>query len=132
MRATFAALCLLAIAWGTGATAQQARAPGPCQQILAACRDAGFERGGGRNGAGIVVDCVRPIMAGGVQRRRATKPPPQIDPQLVEACRARNANFGQRRQRPPGPATQPPAAQSPQDAAPAEPPPAPGSAPPPR
>jgi len=28
------------------------------------------------------------------QRRRASKPLPQIDPQLVAACKARNPNFG--------------------------------------
>jgi hypothetical protein len=45
-------------------------------------------------GIGIIVDCIRPIMAGAPQRKRAAKPLPQIDPQLVIACKNRNPNFG--------------------------------------
>ncbi len=122
------ALSLTALSSMT-AMAQPARPPGPCQQILAACRDAGFERGGARSGAGIVADCVRPIMRGGGQRRRATKPAPQIDPQVVEACRARNPTFGQGKKSPPGAVAPPPAAQPPQSPAETAPP-APGAAPP--
>jgi hypothetical protein len=45
-------------------------------------------------GIGILVDCIRPIMAGTPQRRQAAKPLPEIDPQLVVACKNRNPNFG--------------------------------------
>jgi hypothetical protein len=38
---------------------------GPCQQIMDACRQAGFMQGGAKTGAGLQVDCVRPIMQGG-------------------------------------------------------------------
>ena len=78
-----------------GATAAHAQAQGPCQEIAAACRGAGFVPGGARTGEGIVVDCIRPIMLGTAQPRRATKPVPQVDPQVVAACKARNPNFGQ-------------------------------------
>jgi hypothetical protein len=66
----------------------------PCAQIRAACIQAGFIPNGANMGIGIIVDCIRPIMAGAPQRNRATKPLPQIDPQLVVACKNRNPNFG--------------------------------------
>ena len=68
---------------------------GPCQQIMAACRQAGFVQGGAKTGAGLQVDCVRPVMQGGTfQRPKASKPLPQIDQQIVAACKASNPNFG--------------------------------------
>lgn len=72
----------------------QAAPKGPCAQIRAACTQAGFVANGAAMGAGIVVDCIRPIMAGTPQRKRATKPLPQVDPQVVVACKNQNPNFG--------------------------------------
>ncbi len=66
----------------------------PCAQIRAACLQAGFVPNGANMGIGIILDCIRPIMAGAPQRKQATKPLPQIDPQLVVACKNRNPNFG--------------------------------------
>ncbi len=66
----------------------------PCAQIRAACLQAGFVPNGANMGIGIIVDCIRPIMAGSPQRRQAIKPLPQIDPQVVVACKNRNPNFG--------------------------------------
>jgi hypothetical protein len=93
-RMRIAATCQIMLALA-GDTAAHAQAQGPCQQIGAACREAGFVQGGARTGEGIVVDCIRPIMLGTAQPRRATKPLPQVDPQVVAACRARNPDFGQ-------------------------------------
>ena len=67
---------------------------GACAQIRAACTQAGFVPNGVNIGVGIVVDCIRPIIAGTPQRGRATKPLPQIDPQVVIACKNQNPNFG--------------------------------------
>jgi hypothetical protein len=83
-----------------------------------------------------LVDCIRPLMQGIPQPRRATKPLPAVDPQLVEACRAQNPNFGMAnaaqqprgpQQPPQGAQPPPPTAQPPQNAPgePAEAPPAP-------
>jgi hypothetical protein len=66
----------------------------PCAQIREACAQAGFIFNGANMGVGIVVDCIRPIMAGTPQRRQAAKPLPEIDPQVVVACKNRNPNFG--------------------------------------
>jgi hypothetical protein len=60
-----------------------------------------------------------PIMQGTPQPRRAGKPLPQIDPQLVADCKAQNPNFGQRRAGPTrtteraAPAAEPPVQASP-------------------
>jgi hypothetical protein len=67
---------------------------GPCAQIRAACTQAGFVPNGANMGVGIVVDCIRSIIAGTPQRTRVTKPLPQVDPQVVVACKNQNPNFG--------------------------------------
>ena len=66
----------------------------PCAQIKTACTRAGFVPNGAKMGAGIMVDCIQPIIAGTPQRKQATKALPQIDPQVVAACAERNPNFG--------------------------------------
>jgi class 3 adenylate cyclase len=67
----------------------------PCRHIRIACEQAGFVFGALRDGSGLQVDCIRPIMRGTPQPRIASRPLPQIDPQIVEACRARNPMFGE-------------------------------------
>ena len=69
----------------------------PCARITAACSQAGFVANGAKRGAGIMLDCVRPIMTETPQRKQATKALPQIDPQVVAACKERDPNFGKRR-----------------------------------
>jgi N-acetylglucosamine-6-sulfatase len=113
--------CLMALALGAPSDAQNARSPGgACGQIAAACRDAGFTGGGRRQGAGLQADCVAPIMQGRDQPKRASKPLPQIDPQLVADCQAANPNFGQRGRVPPAqtPATPPQPVEPPPNPAP--------------
>ena len=79
-----------------GVPAMQAAPRYPaCAEIRAACKQAGFERGRAKTGEGIFVDCIAPIMRGTPQPRRASKPLPQINPQLVADCKAQNPNFGQ-------------------------------------
>jgi hypothetical protein len=78
---------------GQSAPDDSARAK-PCAQIREACLQAGFIPNGVNMGIGIIVDCIRPIMAGTPQPKRAAKPLPQIAPELVAACKSRNPNFG--------------------------------------
>ena len=111
-RIRIAFICQLMIALGAATATHAAQAPGgPCGQIVAACQQAGFVQGGGRGGDGVQVDCVRPIMLGTAQPRRATKPLPQVDAEIVAACRARNPEFGQRNRAPAD--TSPPSAPPP-------------------
>jgi lipoprotein-anchoring transpeptidase ErfK/SrfK len=108
-----------------GAATQQAAAQGqgPCQQIRAACEGAGFVQGAARDGIGLQVHCIVPIMQARPQPLSARRPLPKVDPQLVADCRGRNARFGQ----PPGSAAGPTSPWSPGFASPnGNPPPAPG------
>jgi arylsulfatase A-like enzyme len=82
---------------GVALAAQAAVDQGPCQQIATACREAGFAQGGAAEGTGLLVDCVEPILQGSAQPRRASKPLPPVDPQLVAACKAADPGFGQAR-----------------------------------
>ena len=58
-----------------------------CAQIRQACQDAGFVQRGAREGRGLKDDCIDPILDGTPQPRTAGTPLPQVDPQVVSACR---------------------------------------------
>src|SRR5262245_6105110 len=72
-------LSVLAVATVAASSSSAQDVQGPCQDVRAACRAAGFRPGGGKDGAGILIDCITPIMQGTAQRAKATKPLPQID-----------------------------------------------------
>jgi len=102
MRPTTITLSLVSLLFSVALSLAQAPQPvptqsvplHPCAKITAACTQAGFFPNGAKTGAGIEVDCIRPIMAGTPQRAQATKPLPSLDPQVVQACRERNPEFG--------------------------------------
>ena len=71
-----------------------ANAQSPCEQIKAACTNAGFVQGGASSGTGLWRDCVEPILKGRSHSKKATKPLPQVNPRVVSACLAQNPNFG--------------------------------------
>jgi len=99
----------LAAALGAFLGSSASLAQNPCEAIAEACRDAGFVRGDSREGNGIIVDCVNPIVQGRMPRRAAGHPLPDVDPQVVAACRARNAGAA----RPPSTSETPVAASMP-------------------
>ncbi len=72
-------------------------APRPCDQIIHLCKQAGFVEGDYKKGYGLWLDCIDPIMRGTKQPAIADKPLPQISPELIEACRQKDPNFGRRR-----------------------------------
>jgi hypothetical protein len=86
-------LCFLSMGLSASLHAQPPTG-GPCVQITAECKQAGFEANGAKMGIGLALDCIRPIIAGTQQRKQATKPLPQIDPKIVAACKAQRPNFG--------------------------------------
>jgi hypothetical protein len=101
MRQFLPSTALAAVLIGLTAVAAQAQQPkgdGPCRQIRAACEQAGFKQGGAKEGSGLLVDCVRPIVQGTPPRPNALALP-QVDPQLVEACKQRNPNLGMPKQK---------------------------------
>jgi hypothetical protein len=60
-----------------------------CEQIKTACKNAGFVLGGGARD-GLLLDCFNPIVQGTPRPKAASIPLPNINPQLVNACRAGN------------------------------------------
>ena len=89
-------LGLLVIAAGMPwtALAQDQRA---CKQIRQACLEAGFIQWAAREGVGLQMHCIMPIMQGRPQPPNARRPLPMVAPQLVAACRGSNPGFGQPR-----------------------------------
>lgn len=89
-------LCIFAIAltlpWAARSAEQVA---GPCEQIVAACMNAGFVRGDSREGYGLWRDCVDPIMRGTRQPAKADRPLPAVSPEQVAACRQIHPSFGE-------------------------------------
>lgn len=94
VRLSAAAVCALltapAVALGAEAPAQ-----GPCDQIVAACKSAGFIEGDYRTGNGLQVDCIVPIIRGTPQPPQAKIPLPKVSPEAVEACKQKHPNFGE-------------------------------------
>jgi hypothetical protein len=117
MRRNHAILGMLLFGLVPCGPAQAAPRQPACVELMSACEQAGFVRGDAKGGDGLFVDCVVPILRGTPQRRRASKPLPQIDPGLVANCRAQNPNFGQRAA-PASKAGEPPVQASPRPATP--------------
>jgi hypothetical protein len=72
-----------------------AKAPGPCEEIVAACKSAGFIEGDYKTGNGLHVDCIDPIMRGGPQPPIAKIPLPKVSPETIAACKQKHPNFGE-------------------------------------
>jgi CubicO group peptidase (beta-lactamase class C family) len=88
-------LSILAVATVAASTSNAEKVQSPCEQIRAACRAAGFNPGEAKEGTGILIDCITPIMQGTAQQPKAAKPLPQVDAEVVQACKSINPNFGQ-------------------------------------
>jgi arylsulfatase A-like enzyme len=86
-----ACLALLGAA-GVGPAAQRPSGQ-PCQEIVTACRNAGFVEGGANKGNGLQLNCVQPLMLG-TSVTGSEKPLPEVDPRLIAACKQRNPRFG--------------------------------------
>jgi hypothetical protein len=91
-----ASICTLVVGLALPMAAHAANpAPGPCEQIVTACKSAGFVEGDYKKGYGLHVDCIKPILSGTPQPPKADKPLPVISPQVVAACKQKNPNFGE-------------------------------------
>jgi hypothetical protein len=76
---------------------------GPCEQIVDACKKAGFIGGDYKNGNGLMGDCVNPIIRGSAQPTDAHIALPEVSADVVAACRTKHPNFGQRKMPQPKP-----------------------------
>jgi hypothetical protein len=77
----------------TSAFAQQGQ-PEPCEQIKSACQSAGFIQGDAKQGKGLWMDCVNPIMQGKTAPH-AVLAVPSVSPSLISACKAKRPKFGE-------------------------------------
>lgn len=59
----------------------------PCRNIIQACKNAGFVKGGVAQGKGILENCLTPIMSG------QTVPGVTVDPADVQGCQALKAKM---------------------------------------
>jgi len=110
VRAGISTLGLLVLGLAATVTTAAAQNQGPCRQIRLACEGAGFTPGAAREGVGLQVHCIIPIMQTRAQPPTARRPLPRVDAQLVADCLASNPGFGQPRTpqteargQPPGP-----------------------------
>jgi len=70
---------------------------GPCEQIVDACKKAGFIAGDYRNGNGLMGDCVSPIMRAAAQPTDAHIALPEVSATVVAACKSKHPDFGERK-----------------------------------
>jgi lipoprotein-anchoring transpeptidase ErfK/SrfK len=97
VRGPIGTLGLLVLGLAATVTTAAAQNQGPCRQIRLACEGAGFTQGAAREGVGLQVHCIIPIMQTRAQPPTARRPLPRVDPQLVADCQASNPGFGQPR-----------------------------------
>jgi lipoprotein-anchoring transpeptidase ErfK/SrfK len=93
-RLSFVTVSLLVFGMAAPMTAAMAQDQGSCRQIRAACMAAGFIQGAARDGIGLQVHCIVPIMEARAQPSTARKPLPKVSQQLVADCKMNNARFG--------------------------------------
>lgn len=67
----------------------------PCEAIKKACEGAGFIKGQAKEGKGLWVDCINPIIQGKAQPEKAQIKLPTVDGSAVAACKAKHPNFGE-------------------------------------
>ena len=94
MRGSIGTVGVLIFGMAASIAGAGAQDQGACGKIRAACQGAGFVEGAARDGIGLQVHCVIPIMRSSAQPLTALRPLPQIDPQLVADCKAGRSRFG--------------------------------------
>jgi hypothetical protein len=76
-------------------TPAEKEASNPCNEVEAACRNAGFVEKGSSEGKGLWSECIEPIMQGRPQSKAAKLPLPKLDSKVVAACKAKHPTYGQ-------------------------------------
>jgi hypothetical protein len=66
----------------------------PCTIIKEACTSAGFIQGGAKDGKGLWLDCVSPIMQG-TAPKKSVLPLPKVDSAQIAACKQKHPKFGE-------------------------------------
>ena len=91
---TMLALCFMLAAANSFAEDKHQK-EGSCKEIKEACEKAGFVKGEAKEGYGLWVDCIDPIMKGAPQPGKAKKPLPAVAADSINACKAKHPEFGQ-------------------------------------
>ncbi len=74
------------------ATAQAKKSEGPCKKLAAACKSAGFSKGGHKaGGKGLALDCMKPLLEGQAVAGVS------VDAADVDACKAKKAERAARK-----------------------------------
>jgi lipoprotein-anchoring transpeptidase ErfK/SrfK len=94
MRLSLGTAGLLVFGMAAPMAAAVAQEQGACGQIRASCMAAGFMQGAAREGIGLQIHCIIPIMQARAQPSTARKPLPKVSPQLVADCKASSSRFG--------------------------------------
>jgi hypothetical protein len=93
------AFSLLAASVAAPLYAQTAAEPAdshPCDQIVSACKSAGFVDGDSKAGKGLWSECINPLMRGTTDPNKKMGLP-KVSPELVSACHAKDPSFGEPR-----------------------------------
>jgi hypothetical protein len=86
-------ICALTL-FSVSAFADEPKVEGPCKTVMDACQSAGFVKNEAKDGKGLWVDCIDPIMQGTAQPAKATIKLPTVDAGTVAACKAKHPKFG--------------------------------------
>jgi hypothetical protein len=95
VRLSSAAMCALLAGPAVAVAEAPAQGQGPCAEIVAACKSAGFIEGDYKTGNGLHVDCIDPIVRGTPQPPKAKIPLPKVSPETIAACKEKHPNFGE-------------------------------------
>jgi len=82
------AVCLAGPAIAVAQTAAP-KAEGPCDQVVNACKAAGFVTGDAKEGYGLYDNCFFPIVNQTKPPATTSKPLPSVSSQVAAACKAR-------------------------------------------
>ena len=101
LKNTFVMIALVLISASAFADTAPAapKAEGPCKKIEDACLGAGFIKGEAKEGKGLWVDCIDPIMQGSTQPAKAVMKLPAVAAADIAACTAKHPNFGQKKKK---------------------------------
>jgi hypothetical protein len=84
---------LIALLFPLSLLAAQSEHEGPCKQIKEACEKAGFVKGEAKQGKGLWMDCIDPLMQG-TTAKKSVLPLPSVDASVIAACKQKHPKFG--------------------------------------
>jgi hypothetical protein len=90
-RSKFSVLSALVLSASFAVLSASAEDSKPCKEIRAACESAGFVKGGHKEGKGLVMDCMKKLVAG--EKVEGVS----VSSELVSACKAKKEKHKERK-----------------------------------